>query len=643
MISAVFDTTAVSLYQPSKEERDVTAYAKEAYDRGYRLLTQAWPELNDRSIKDDEQNGKKIWNAYVDDSCDDPFESWKWRGTRSEARKRGVAMHAQLTSGFLFAGISAQDPDSKEDRNAGDFMRGIVEWMAENSDYLSSYIQVTMGMMMNPVTYMGAEYAQVMQKVKVKLAEGYDTKEVLDEELSGFRAPVYGATDIMINNAYEQNIQRQTCVIKNRSLDYADAKKRYGNHPNWSYVQKGVMAVFNETDNLFYDVRDHENPDFVKETIVQWRGEDLEIPFLGGVYMGDENTGFNPFKFRSVRNQPMYDVVPFGYNRISEHFFYFKSLMNTLQWEDSFADEFSRNLLNRELLNINVPTFTVGDEDNSVNTSVIFPGANVTSRNKDFQVKPILPPQQGNPYAALKDVRDSIEANSISDVQSGQLPPGSTKATAIVQATNSGRTLLKGLGRSLGQSIVQYTNLMVTVGIRNLSIAQVDEITGSDYKTRYRQFTLPKRMSRGKLVGKTLRFDGELVGKKMTKKDIEYENARLLEETEGNEKSTIISLNPEMAPRMKYLISYDPEELFTQNQQQMQIMMQNMYAQLRADPLVDAEVLLREYLYAFFRSKGDDFVKALPMAGALPSPFGEEGGGQQKMPTPVAPPAGMLV
>jgi len=188
-----------SLYQPDEKVSELTQYAKQVYDQGHRVLNQSYPELNDRSIIEDERIGKKIWNAYVDESTPDPFEAWKWQGTRSEARKRGVAMHAQLTAGFLFAGISAQDEDDKEDRAAGDFMRGLVEWMAENSDYTSSFIQVTMGMLMNPISYLGAEYAEVMQKVREKVNNGWKVSEVLDEEFSGFRAPVYGSTDIMVN------------------------------------------------------------------------------------------------------------------------------------------------------------------------------------------------------------------------------------------------------------------------------------------------------------------------------------------------------------------------------------------------------------------------------------------------------------
>jgi hypothetical protein len=79
---------------------------------------------------------------------------------------------------------------------------------------------------------------------------------------------------------------------------------------------------------------------------------------------------------------------------------------------------------------------------------------------------------------------------------------------------------------------------------------------------------------------------------------------------------------------MKYLISFDPEEIFENNQYQTQMLLQNLYAQMRQDPLVDAEVLVREYLYAFFKSKGEDFINKNPQ------PVGVSAD-EVKMPTPM--------
>ena len=101
MIGYKSDTTPLSSYQPSQDVLDLTAQVQEAYFQGEEILNKPWRELNDRSIIDDQNRGQEMFNAFVDTSVEDPNEGWKWRGTRSMARNKGIAMHAQLTASYL--------------------------------------------------------------------------------------------------------------------------------------------------------------------------------------------------------------------------------------------------------------------------------------------------------------------------------------------------------------------------------------------------------------------------------------------------------------------------------------------------------------------------------------------------------------
>ena len=603
MISNYLDKDSVSLYQPPAEIQELTKYAKEDYATGHEILTRAWPELNDLSVVERDNRDKKTFNAFVDENVDDPKEAWKWRGTRSMARNRALAMHAHLTSGFMFPMVGAQDQNNDEDRGVGDFMRDMLLWMGDNSDYRPSFLQVTMGILTSPVNYLGAEYAQVMQKVKVKTDNGYTTQEVLDEELSGFRAPVYSCSDVLITNAYQQNIQRQSCVIKQKWLSFADAQKKYGNHENFDFVQKGVNSVFNEEDGLFYDVKDPDNSDLIKETIFMWRSEDKEIPFLGGVYVGDDNVEWNPMTHRDNFNNPKYDVIPFGYHRISEHFFYYKSLMNSLYWDDMLIDAMYENVMNGEFIKQNPPIAITGEDD--VQTSVMFPGAQFVTANKDTKVQSILPVDTSRGYQAMQMIEKSIEEGSISDTQMGQLPPASQKAFSVAKADQNAKTILKGVGQSLGISIVQYGKLMVDIAIRHLSTAQIEEIAGGAKRLKYRQFVLPA-VSKGQNITKVLRFGEDLIGREMSKEQKKMYGVKLFQE--GGEEKSIAVINPALAAKMKYLIRIDPETMFAENREYTQQLMGQMYTLLRQDPLIDAETLVRKMMYSFFRSEGDELM-----------------------------------
>lgn len=105
-------------------------------------------------------------------------------------------MHAQVTTAYLVPIYVAQNDSDETDVMFSNFMRDIVEWMTypENSDYQPSFLNATFGMLTNPVTYMGAEYCEVYQKIKEKAEDGSPvTREIMDEMLSGFRAPIYSA------------------------------------------------------------------------------------------------------------------------------------------------------------------------------------------------------------------------------------------------------------------------------------------------------------------------------------------------------------------------------------------------------------------------------------------------------------------
>ena len=80
-----------------------------------------------------------MFNAFVDTSIEDEDEAWKWRGTRSKARNKAVAMHTQLTAGYLFPSFVAQNDDDEEDRDFSEMMDNCVEWLGTNptSNYKS--------------------------------------------------------------------------------------------------------------------------------------------------------------------------------------------------------------------------------------------------------------------------------------------------------------------------------------------------------------------------------------------------------------------------------------------------------------------------------------------------------------------------
>jgi len=609
MIGEVYNKDKqISLYKPSKEICNFTSLVKKDFAQGVEILTKPWVELNDMSVIDRRDRDQRTFNAFVDENIEDPDEAWKWRGTRSKARNKAIQMHAQLTSGYVIPMYVAQNEDDEEDRVFSDLMRDLAEWTVENTNYRSSYLMTVMGMLVNPVTYMGAEYKEVYQTIREKLEEGYTKKEIIDDELSGFDAPVYSSDQILITNAFEQNIQRQRVVIKRRYIEYSEAEALYGERDNWKYVQPGMKSIYSEDDGQFYDIKDDDHPNLVEEAIYLNRREDVEIPFVGGIYMGNDDLESNPIKHRTNRNAPKYNVVPFGYQRINEHFFFYKSLMNAQYYDNALLDAQYEMGMNRIFLDTNMPVAISGNAN--IDTGVIFPGSMTAFEDKDVRVTPILPQANINGIVAgMSAVERSMDESSISDASGGQLPDREQKATTINVAERNARIMLQGVGKTLAESVVQFGDLMADCIINHMTIPQIVELGSGNTKIKYKTFVLNNKNVGDKKVSKTIKFDESLLGREMTDKQKTNEEMKMLESIGyPKEKKSLIRVNPEMFARFKYLSKVVPETMFPRNEEYMQALMSQMYTQFRQDPLIKADSLVRKTLYWFFRGDAEDMM-----------------------------------
>lgn len=612
MIGEINASSQISLYQPPTPVRDFTSYVQKDYGQGQEILERGWTELNDRSVIDDENRGQMMFNAFVDTSVEDPDEAWKWRGTRSMARNKGIAMHANLTANFLLPMFDAQNEDDEVDRDFSEVMRDIIEWLASptNSNYQSSFLAVVFGMIKNPVTYMGAEYSEVFQKIREKNKDGTSTvKEVLDEVLSGFDAPIYSSTQILITNAFERNIQKQRRIIKRRYIEYSEAEAKYKDHPNWSFVTEGFRSVYNDEDQLFYDIKDINHPNLVAEETALSRRDDNEVCFLGGIYMGDTDVENNPILHRDNRNTPKYNVVPFVYSRIGEHFFYGKSMMNAVGWDNQLYDAMSEVVMNNALLEQDPPTVTSGGE--KIDSEINFPGAVVASEDPNFKAMRIFPPKDFVAgFNALSQTKESISEATLSDVSSGQMPEASQKAYTVAAVNAAAKKIISGVGKSLGESVAMYGDLMKDIVINNVTAPQVQELIGGAMKLKYRSFMLDNKNIGGKMVAKHVKFDESLIGAQMTDQEIQNAHLDLLKESGyPDNKTVLIRVNPEKFAQFKYYCKVDVEELFVHNAEYWQPILLNLKTTLAQDPTIDQDALSRKLMYSYFRSEGDSLIK----------------------------------
>ncbi len=622
-----------SAYQPPQDVIDLHIVVKKAYAEGVRILNRSWAELNDRTIYEDENRGQMMFNAYVDESVEDPAEDWKWRGTRSMARQKAVAMHAQLTSNFLIPLFIAQNDTQEVDRGMSEIMNEVVEWLAQpaNSNYMSSFVQIVFAMMTNPVTYIGVEYCEVMQKIK---QSGGAPKEILDEVLSGFQANIWSSSQVLISNAYERNFQKQKSVIPRRWIDTKEAEAKYGDHPNWIFVQAGTRSVYSEDDQLFYDIKDDDHLYLVAEEIYKNRREDIEVPFINGIYMGSAIVENNPIKHRDNRDAPKYNLVSFGYSKINEHFFFYKSMMSVLGWDNNLYDAMSEVVMNRAVLEVEMPIAISGSD--AVDSEVVFPNAVLTLEDPNARVQPMLPgSNMAAGFNALRETEKSMDDESVNPTMAGQLPEASQKAFTVAQARADAKKIIGSVGKSLSESMIKLGDLMKDIVINNITVPQVEKLVNGNLVLNYPSFFLENKDSAGKMSDKNIKFDTGLLGIKLTKEDKIQREMKLLEEIDyPNNNKSLTFVNPELFANFKYLCKVDLAEMFNKSNEFRENLLLNLRQQFAEDPYIDLQALDRKVVYAVLQSEGDDIMKDEP---AVPQqPTGAENAPAMQ-PSPAAP------
>lgn len=618
MIGEIYGATPKSGYQPSEEVRAITAAVQKDYFLGDQILNRPYVELNNRSVIDDENHGQMMANAFVDEDVEDPNEAWKWRGTRSYARNKGIVMHANLTAHYLLPLFLAQNENDDVDQDYSEIMRDIIEWMASptNSNYQSSFLQVVSGAISNPVTYLGAEYCEVFQTIREKSASGkYTTKEILDEVLSGFKCPVLSSTQVLITNAYERNIQKQRRIIKRNYAEKEELEAKYGEHQNWQFVFPGIKSIYNDETDLFYDVKDTDTSRqyLCVEEIALSRRDDSEIPFVNGIYLGAENVEENPICHRDNRNAPKYNIVPFGFHRIGQHFFYYKSMMNAMRWDNNYYDAMSEVIMNRAVLELEMPVAVSGTD--KVDTDIIFPNSVISFEDKDTKITRLLPEaNMGAGFNVLRETEKSMNEGSVNETVSGDVPDTTQTAYTVSQAQAAAKTLIRGVGKSIAESVMMYGDLMKDIAINNVTVPQVDELVSGAMKLRYRSFLLGEKSSGGKKMDKYIKFNADLIGKEMTEDEKNSYEMKMLEESGyPDHKMSLVHVNPERFAKFKYLCKVDVEEMFTKNAEYWQPVLSGLVQQMAQNPYVDMETLTRKLMYAYFQSGAEDVMKKQPI------------------------------
>jgi hypothetical protein len=581
-------SSPLSAYQPSEEVRELTWMVKMAYQDGEAIQNTPFKEFNNKSVLQRENEDKMAWLSWNPE----PYvgeDDWRWNGVRPITRNRVISTAAHLTSQLLIPNIFAQNQFDEEDREAAYVMKDLIEYNIKRSNYETAFLFGVISGLVSPVTYFKVDYVKAYQDV---WQEG-KIEKVVDDMFSGFQNSLVPVDEVLISNAYQYDIQKQDWLIHKKYISYGEAEAKYGNYSLFKYVQAGKKVILND-DGQFYDVEDI-NDSLVEEVCFKNRRKDTEVYFVGGVYMGNDNTEFNPFIHRTNKNKPKYNLVKFGYEPIDAmRFFYYKSLVAKMSNDQEAVDREWQMYFDASFLSTFPPTISMGA--GKIDRSVIAPATN-TEIGKDAKITPLNVSNPGAALNALREAERSLTESSQDPQMSGDKQGPSKTARESILLQQNAQTQLGIASKMIGFMVKDIGSLLVDDIIRYQSIGEMNEITS---EMSYKTFIIDGKVKGGKDKSSYIKFTDRFAGKSMTKEEKDTENYKLAEEAE--EEKEIYEVNPYVFSKMDYLITIDADKALQKNDAFERAFKLETYDRAIANPLVQQDLeaqqkITRDFLF----------------------------------------------
>lgn len=557
---------------PSQEVLDLIIPIKKDYATGVEIMNNTYTEFNDMSLSQRMNLDQKAFNSYSEPKSPDPDENWKFKGTRPITRNKLISIAAHITSNILIPNVFAQNDADEEDKLTAEVMRSLIEWNIKNSDYDITFLGAVISALVNPAVIISVEFAEVMQEIKIKNDAGeLTTKEVIDQFFSGLQLHIVPCEELLINNIYEYEIQKQKNLIRRRYISYDTVEGKYGKHKDFGLIQPGIRVFYSEEEGLFYENKDEEHPTLCEEVIYYNRRADMEIPFVNGIYMGKDNVKDNQFKHRRIildqDNElvliPVYPFAKSGYEFIDEkRFFYYKSAAFKLSQEQDLIDKMYRMVMDGTFMQVMPPIAGFGT--GSIDASIMYPGA-FTPFNKEASIQKLDNGARLDiGYKAIETLEGSMSESTANETMGGALPEKEQKAYTVARAEQNAIIQLGLFGKMIGRLVVDIGYLMSDIILNHQTIATIDETSSGDIKMKYRTFLLPDQIKGGKQLTKKLVFTDEFTGLKMTDEQALKESFKLKQE--GGEDAEIYKINPYLFSRSRFLFYIDADIEITKSQ-----------------------------------------------------------------------------
>jgi hypothetical protein len=607
-----------SPYAPDEKTKDRLSLIRNSFAIGYLNQTTPRREFNDLSLIQRISNDRMSWNTYQPNDGSgidgDEINSWRSNAIKPIVRNKAISVAAHITSKLIFPGVFAQNPSDDEDQDAAMVMKSLIEWVGDQAKYPKTFLYSVIGALVDPASIVHEEYAEVYRTIREMGEDGkYTEKQVIDEEFSGVIQTPIECDELLIENFYQENIQKQGFLILRKVISYSTAMSKYGADDNFKFVQPGIITIYNDANQTFYNEYDTNLSGELVEEVVYWnRTKDLKLTCVNGILIGDADTP-NP---RADKKYPFAKTFyePFDQGRC----FYGKSLVFKMGPDSRIINELYPMIIDGTYLTLFPPMVATGAED--IGGDTIIPGMVTTFQSPDANLKPINSSSNLSAgITAMMDVTKSLSDSSIDPILQGSTQQGARTAFEVRRMEDNALIDFKIFLQMIGFLVQDLGTLMMGDIIQFMTIAQVEEIAGEEDKLKYSTYLLPESQTEDGMKSKKIQFTAELPDE-MTedeKLDAEFD---VLEEEGMDSKRTIIKVNPEMFRKNKYKIVISPDARSPYSDEVEKAFKLEAYDRMISNPLLDQESVTKDFLLGVYDLSARDPQKYIKQQAPAPMP-----------------------
>lgn len=629
-----------SQYQPSEEIKRLFARVQTDYQVSYTLQHRPFDEFDGISLVERTRLDQQTFGAFVGAEYIPKQKQWRWRGRKNTARNKLISILAHLLAAMLFPFVSAFNERDEEDKLTAQVMRILVENHLRKAGYEMKFLFMVLSALVNPAVLVGLEYVVAFQRVKQKLAGGkIKIIQAVDELLTGINLNIIPIDELMPADFYTNDIQRQPYMIRVRRISWDESRKIYaGKYKDekgndlFGYVQAGMTRIVmtgQENQTLFDIEWTEADRDYVQEITAYYRDEDLQVTFVGGVFMGSMTDPYNtnPFEHRRMSlygedwiSIPIYPFAKTGFEPIDPtgRFFYYKSGAFKEFWDDKSLNQAHAWLQDGTALDVIKPIFINGI--GQVNSTIMVPGAVIGMPAGANMNSYSSSPNLAAAAKLLMQQDDDMSASTADKVSGGQEVANVT-ATATAQAQQQARIILSVFGTMIADLVRQIGELTMDCIIQHTTVGEIDATIPEALQMKYKTI-LAKGKDKGQNVTHRINFTSKNMGKSMTKDDVRAYEWNLYSKNGDKTDQRTYDVDPYKFARTKYSMWVNPDQIVDKsmgNERQQKLLAFNMLSDPRVAPFTDQEAVVDDFIIDEFADGDPERYKRKSSPQAVPT------------------------